>query len=192
MQYEGSEATAQAQPTVMTPVTWETKAKKPSGNYWHPGESVEDVYSQMTLRRFVVIPGAAISLGQVLGEGEYGVVYKGKWYSTKGVHLVAVKTLQEGDDEEERVKLLQEGAILGQFFHPNVVKLHGIVKDPDPVSYSFEPHPQQQCAHGFNIYLYYKILMLCYYVLLTVKGGRGTVGQGREGGLKSTVGENEN
>ena len=125
----------------MTPVTQEAKAKKPSSNYWPPRESVEDIYSQMLLRRFVVIPGAAISLGQLLGEGEYGVVYKGKWSSPKGVHLAAVKTLREDADEEDRVKLLQEGAILGQFFHPNVVKLHGIVKDPDPVSWSSELHP---------------------------------------------------
>ena len=117
--------------------------KEGSNDYWPPGESVEDVYSQMTLRRFVVIPGQAISLGQLLGEGEYGVVYKGAWSSPSGVYLSAVKVLKDSADKDDRVKLLQEGAIMGQFCHPNVVRLHGVVKEPDPVSWLLRDTPTE-------------------------------------------------
>ena len=51
--------------------------------------------------------------------------------------FVAVKTLKTGADEMDKVKFLQEAAIMGQFSHPNVVKLHGIVITGEPVSALF-------------------------------------------------------
>ena len=48
---------------------------------------------------------------------------------------VAIKTVKN-TTEEERVKLLQEAAIMGQFAHENVVRLHGVVTVGEPVSCS--------------------------------------------------------
>ena len=71
-----------------------------------------------------------------LGSGQFGVVYKGVWNSPYGGDMeVAVKTLKEGSGEEDRVKFLQEAAIMGQFKHPNVVTLYGVVSKGEPVSY---------------------------------------------------------
>ena len=55
---------------------------------------------------------------------------------------MAVKTLKEESGEEDTVKFLQEAAIMGQFKHPNVVTLYGVVSG-EPVSYfwSFHVHP---------------------------------------------------
>ena len=47
---------------------------------------------------------------------------------------VAIKVLKNGVEEEEKLRFLQEGAINGQFHHPNVVKLLGMVTIGDPVS----------------------------------------------------------
>ena len=47
---------------------------------------------------------------------------------------VAIKTLKKEASEEEKVKFLQEAAINGQFHHPNIVKLHGVVTVGEPVS----------------------------------------------------------
>ena len=47
---------------------------------------------------------------------------------------VAVKTINSDVDEMERVKFLQEAAIMGQFLHPSVVKLYGVVTLGEPVS----------------------------------------------------------
>ena len=47
---------------------------------------------------------------------------------------VAVKLLKEGADEIDKVKFLQEAAIMAQFKHPNVVSLHGVVSKTKPVS----------------------------------------------------------
>ena len=47
---------------------------------------------------------------------------------------MAVKTLKPGALENDRVRFLQEAAIMGQFNHPNVVKLYGVVTVDDPVN----------------------------------------------------------
>ena len=46
---------------------------------------------------------------------------------------VAVKTLRQNTGEGDRVKLLQEAAIMGQFIHPNIVRLYGVVTVGNPV-----------------------------------------------------------
>ena len=75
------------------------------------------------------------SVQEELGSGQFGTVHKAEWkMNTKaGSRLVAVKTLKTGADETDKVKFLQEAAIMGQFSHPNVVKLYGIVITGEPV-----------------------------------------------------------
>lgn len=68
-----------------------------------------------------------------LGSGEFGNVEKGTWQS-KTEHEVALKTLKEGSMEQDKVKFLQEAAIMAQFKHPNIVTLYGVVSDKEPVS----------------------------------------------------------
>ena len=70
-----------------------------------------------------------------LGEGEFGVVYKGQWKPTTGrTQTVALKTLKSTASNDERVKLLREAATIGQFNHPHIVKVYGVVKDMHFVS----------------------------------------------------------
>ena len=84
---------------------------------------------------FIIIPWYSFwRLTGVLGSGEFGTVNKGVWESPMGAMDVAVKQLQPGASEEEKVKFLQEAAINGQFRHPNVVKLMGVVTTGEPVS----------------------------------------------------------
>ena len=45
-----------------------------------------------------------------------------------------MKTLRPELPEGEKVRFLQEAAIMGQFSHPYVVKLYGVVTVGDPVS----------------------------------------------------------
>ena len=72
----------------------------------------------------------------MLGSGQFGTVYKGVLGSGGGGGEVevAVKTLKEGSGEEDRVKFLQEAAIMGQFKHHNVVTMYGVVTEGEPVS----------------------------------------------------------
>ena len=60
---------------------------------------------------------------------------KGVWLLSGGSKDVALKILKEGSSEEDKVKFIQEAAINGQFWHPNVVKLMGVVTVGEPVSW---------------------------------------------------------
>ena len=72
----------------------------------------------------------------MVGSGEFGKVCKGVLESVDGEVEVAVKTLKEGSRGEDRVKFLQEAAIMAQFKHHNVITIYGIVKSGEPVSLS--------------------------------------------------------
>ena len=67
-----------------------------------------------------------------LGSGQFGNVEKGMWQRKE----VALKTLKTDSTREDKVKFLQEAAIMAQFRHPNVVLLYGIIKNDEPVSYN--------------------------------------------------------
>ena len=69
-----------------------------------------------------------------LGSGQFGNVDKGIWKGTKGTLDVAVKSLTQDAKQKDKVRFLQEAAIMGQFKHPNITHLHGIVTQGEPVS----------------------------------------------------------
>ena len=78
-------------------------------------------------------------LKEYLGSGRFGIVYRGlltvaEGDSEGGVKEVAVKTMENGASEEDRVKFLQEAAIMGQFNNPYIVKIYGVLISSLPVS----------------------------------------------------------
>ena len=50
-----------------------------------------------------------------------------------GTQEVAIKSLKSGFSEEDKVKFLQEAAIMAQFRHPHIVRLLGAVTVDEPV-----------------------------------------------------------
>ena len=79
----------------------------------------------------------------VLGSGNFGNVRKGEWQCGEGLPVeVAIKTLKSGSSEEEVLRFLQEAAIMGQFRHPNIVQLLGVVTLAERVS----EVPQKSCV----------------------------------------------
>ena len=101
----------------------------------------------MITRRFLIKSDCIIiayffRILEQLGSGQFGQVCKGLWSIAGATMELAIKTLKPGAPEGEKVKLLQEAAIMGQFSHPNVVKLYGVVTVGEPVS--------NQCLQLFN------------------------------------------
>lgn len=77
--------------------------------------------------------GCLCRLSDEIGAGQFGTVKKGSWHYGSNVVECAVKTLHHDASEEDQIKFLQEAAINGQFHHPNVVQLLGVVTLDQPV-----------------------------------------------------------
>ncbi|XP_064503504.1 tyrosine-protein kinase Mer isoform X1 [Pseudopipra pipra] len=76
----------------------------------------------------VVVDRNALSLGKVLGEGEFGSVMEGRLSQPEGVpQKVAVKTMKlDNFSQREIEEFLSEAACMKDFDHPNVIKLLGV------------------------------------------------------------------
>ena len=100
--------------------------------YWCPADNEVDLYRQLSQHKYQEIPRSTVIQGGQIGEGEFGVVCRGEWQNKGGVvQQVAVKTLHS---EGDKVKFLQEAAAMGQFNHPHVARLFGVVTVGKPVS----------------------------------------------------------
>ena len=73
------------------------------------------------------------SVQKCIGSGEFGDVYRGVWYSNSEDIEIAVKSLKKVSSAEDKVRFLQEAAIMGQFDHPYIVQIYGIVATEDEV-----------------------------------------------------------
>lgn len=70
----------------------------------------------------------------ILVTGEFGEVYKGRLkLPGKREIYVAIKTLKAGYSEKQRRDFLSEASIMGQFDHPNIIRLEGVVTKSRPV-----------------------------------------------------------
>lgn len=68
-------------------------------------------------------------LGDKIGSGQFGTVNKATWQQSAFQSIqVAAKTLKDDASQTDRIRFLQEAAIMAQFSHPNVVALYGIAK----------------------------------------------------------------
>lgn len=60
--------------------------------------------------------------------GEFGEVFRGVMKTrVRGDVPVAIKTLKLGYSEKQRQDFLSEASIMGQFSHPNIIRLEGVV-----------------------------------------------------------------
>lgn len=70
----------------------------------------------------------------LLFAGEFGEVCSGHLkLPGKREIFVAIKTLKSGYTEKQRRDFLSEASIMGQFDHPNVIHLEGVVTKSSPV-----------------------------------------------------------
>ena len=129
--------------------------------YEDPGHKEEKIYAWFEKRKFRKLKRKDITyvlaiiiliqyltcvlcrILQPLGSGEFGVVSLGLWSNGSADPVqVAVKTLNSQCSGPDRVKFLREAAIMYQFVHGNVVKLHGVVTEEENMMIVLEYMPK--------------------------------------------------
>ncbi|XP_070493970.1 ephrin type-B receptor 1-B isoform X2 [Chironomus tepperi] len=82
------------------------------------------------------IDAGYITIEAIIGGGEFGDVCRGRLKIPPNFVQeidVAIKTLKPGSSEKARCDFLTEASIMGQFDHPNVIYLQGVVTRSNPV-----------------------------------------------------------
>ncbi|XP_073786062.1 ephrin type-B receptor 1 isoform X2 [Danio rerio] len=94
--------------------------------YEDPNEAVREFAKEIDV--------STVKIEEVIGAGEFGEVYKGRLkLPGKRELYVAIKTLKAGYSEKQRRDFLSEASIMGQFDHPNIIRLEGVVTKSRPV-----------------------------------------------------------
>uniref|UniRef100_A0A669BZF1 Ephrin type-A receptor 3 n=1 Tax=Oreochromis niloticus TaxID=8128 RepID=A0A669BZF1_ORENI len=80
------------------------------------------------------LDASCIAIDKVVGAGEFGEVCSGRLkLPSKKEICVAIKTLKGGYTDKQRRDFLSEASIMGQFDHPNIIRLEGVVTRSKPV-----------------------------------------------------------
>nr|CUU97449.1 hypothetical transcript [Hymenolepis microstoma] len=90
-----------------------------------------------------------ITLERVLGEGQFGDVYKGTYRPPEAgtsVVSVAVKACKIGLGTEEKQRWLEEADLHGKLNHPHIIKLYGVCRD-EPVWLVLEYAAEGELRH---------------------------------------------
>ncbi|KAG5838615.1 hypothetical protein ANANG_G00225500 [Anguilla anguilla] len=94
--------------------------------YEDPNEAVREFAKEIDI--------SCVKIEQVIGAGEFGEVCSGSLkLPGKREMFVAIKTLKSGYTEKQRRDFLSEASIMGQFDHPNIIHLEGVVTKSSPV-----------------------------------------------------------
>ncbi|CAI8056302.1 Ephrin type-B receptor 3 (Fragment) [Geodia barretti] len=99
-----------------------------TSTYWKPPSDADSLYNTFAQRKYREILSDQIQIVKYIGSGQFGTVNLAVWKQQYVEPMeVAVKVCRAGKNEAIKTKFLKEAAIMGQFRHPNVVKLYGVV-----------------------------------------------------------------
>ncbi|XP_051900779.1 ephrin type-B receptor 3-like isoform X3 [Pristis pectinata] len=94
--------------------------------YEDPNEAVREFAKEIDV--------SYVKIEEVIGAGEFGEVCRGRLkVPGKREIYVAIKTLKGGYTDKQRRDFLSEASIMGQFDHPNIIHLEGVVTNSCPV-----------------------------------------------------------
>ncbi|XP_035278599.1 ephrin type-B receptor 3-like isoform X7 [Anguilla rostrata] len=94
--------------------------------YEDPNEAIREFAKEIDI--------SCVKIEEVIGAGEFGEVCRGRLkLPGRREIIVAIKTLKAGYTERQRRDFLSEASIMGQFDHPNIIRLEGVVTKSRPV-----------------------------------------------------------
>ena len=105
------------------------------GKFGSSNFEVKQTFSQAAVKQFAKeIDPKYITIEAIIGGGEFGDVCRGRLTAPERTDmLVAIKTLKPGSSDKAKVDFLTEASIMGQFEHPNVIFLQGVVTKANPI-----------------------------------------------------------
>ncbi|CAI8021672.1 Tyrosine-protein kinase transforming protein RYK, partial [Geodia barretti] len=88
------------------------------------------------------VPQSSITIQNVIGEGQFGIVYKALLHNWKGYirDVVAAKTLKGLFSSHDVKHLEEESKKMARFDHPNVMKLIGVSLSMDTIPFLVMPY----------------------------------------------------
>ncbi|CAG00582.1 unnamed protein product [Tetraodon nigroviridis] len=94
--------------------------------YEDPNEAVREFAKEIDV--------SFVKIEEVIGAGEFGEVCRGRLkIPGKKENYVPIKTLKGGYTDKQRRDFLSEASIMGQFQHPNIIHLEGVITASCPV-----------------------------------------------------------
>ena len=105
---------------------------KQNTGFKFPPKDVCTIYDDMSKSNFREINRKTLTLDDKLSHTQFAVIFKGIWSSNNGDVPVAIKVVNESNKSEELICVLREAAVMGQFDHPNILKLFGVVTLGNP------------------------------------------------------------
>ena len=102
-----------------------------TNEYCEPPDNLPKIFDRMSYMKFREINPDTLKKQNPLGSGEFGMVYKGSWNTGQETIDVAIKILKSSA-EDMKTAFMREAAIMGQFSHPNILKLMGILSLSEP------------------------------------------------------------
>ncbi|CAL1589928.1 unnamed protein product [Knipowitschia caucasica] len=89
---------------------------------------------ELAVRQFTrEIDASCVKIEEVIGAGEFGEVCRGRLHVPgRPQNYVAIKTLKGGYTDKQRRDFLSEASIMGQFQHPNIIHLEGVITSSCP------------------------------------------------------------
>lgn len=116
------------QSNVTTPLFGTNRSYVDPHTYEDPNQAIREFARE--------IDASYITIEAIIGGGEFGDVCRGRLKIPPNFVQdidVAIKTLKPGSSEKARCDFLTEASIMGQFDHPNVIYLQGVVTRSNPV-----------------------------------------------------------
>ncbi|XP_050079649.1 ephrin type-B receptor 1 isoform X2 [Anopheles maculipalpis] len=113
---------------VTTPLFGTSRSYVDPHTYEDPNQAIREFARE--------IDASYITIEAIIGGGEFGDVCRGRLKVPPNFVQeidVAIKTLKPGSSEKARCDFLTEASIMGQFEHPNVIFLQGVVTRSNPV-----------------------------------------------------------
>uniref|UniRef100_A0A671Z4H4 Ephrin type-B receptor 3 n=1 Tax=Sparus aurata TaxID=8175 RepID=A0A671Z4H4_SPAAU len=112
--------------TMLSKITPGMKVYIDPFTYEDPNEAVREFAKEIDV--------SCVKIEEVIGAGEFGEVCRGRLkLPGRREIIVAIKTLKVGYTDRQRRDFLSEASIMGQFDHPNIIRLEGVVTKSRPV-----------------------------------------------------------